>query len=57
MLVLLLELLLGGMAGKHIASGELGGLDMGETYKSMKKSYCELDQTFLTKCSFTEQEP
>ena len=32
-LVLLLELLLGGLAGKHIASGKLGGLDVGEAYK------------------------
>lgn len=30
-LVLLLELLLGGLVGEHIASGKLWGLDMGET--------------------------
>lgn len=35
-LVLLVELLLAGLVGKHIASGKLGGLDMGETYKRWK---------------------
>lgn len=33
-LVLLLELLLGGVVGEHIASGKLRGLDMSETCKT-----------------------
>ncbi len=38
-LVLLLELLLGGLVGKHIASGKLRGLDMCETYKKKKERW------------------
>lgn len=32
-LVLLLELLLGGLVGKNVASSKLWGLDVGETYE------------------------
>lgn len=54
-LVLLLELLLGGLVGKHIASGKLRGLDMSETYKRRKREEIlhELDQrTFFSNTSF-----
>lgn len=46
-LVLLLELVLAGLGGKHIASGKLGRLDVGETCtvrENGKKLNCEFDQ-------------
>ena len=36
-LVLLLELLFGGLVGKHVASGKLRRLDVSEAYKRSKE--------------------